>query len=51
MWNLKKKMVQVKLFTKQKQSQNTNLWLPAEKRGGGRKRETEVDTYALLYIK
>ena len=36
MWNLKK-MIQMKLFTKQKQTQTykTNLWLPTRKSGGG----------------
>ena len=29
-------MVQAKLFTKQTQTQKTNLWLPKGKGGGGR---------------
>ena len=36
MWNLIFKMIQMNLFTKQKNSQilKSNLWLPKRKRGG-----------------
>ena len=33
MWTLKEKMIQMNLFTKQKQTSKTNLWLPKGKRG------------------
>ena len=38
MWNLKK-MIQINLYTKQKQThrQKTNIWLPKGKGGGGGK--------------
>ena len=44
-------MLQMKLFTKQKQ--NTNFWLLGRKWrvGGGKNWETGIDTYTLLYIK
>ena len=39
MWNLKKKMIQMNLFTKQKWThthiENKNLWLPKGKGAGG----------------
>ena len=44
-----KKMIQVNLFTKQKQThrlQKTNLWLPK-----GKGREFGINRYTLLYIK
>ena len=51
MWNLKKKMIQINLFTKQKQThrlKRTNLWLPGDKGKGGIYWETGIDIYTLL---
>ena len=53
MWNLKK-MIQINLLTKQKDSQiqKTNSWLPKGKGQGGEKRgdvEFRINKYILLY--
>ena len=42
-------MIQIDLFTKQKQTQ-TNIWLP-KRWGGGIKQEFGINKYMLLYIK
>ena len=43
-------MIQMNLFTKQKKTQKTNLWL-AKGKGGGVNLEFKINRYALLYIK
>ena len=44
MWNLKKKMIQMNLFTEQKYThrQKTNLWLPKGIDGVGRRDQLRV---------
>ena len=50
-----KKMIQMKLFTKQTdlQTERMNLWLPGGRVGGGGRtvREFGTDTYTLVYLK
>ena len=43
-------MIQMNLFTKQKQTHRTNLWLPGEEQGGGIDWEFGTDMYTLLYL-
>ena len=44
-------MIQMNLFTKQKHSQRTDLWLPGGRAGVEIDWEFGIDMYTLLYIK
>ena len=49
---IEKEMIQMNLFTKQKQTYRVNLWWPGEKNGvEGRDREFGINMYTLLYLK
>ena len=52
MWNLKT-LMQMKLFTKQKQTYRTktNLWLPVGNGGRGINGDGRMDICTLLYLK
>ena len=54
MWNLKKKMIQMNLFTKQKQTHRLRERIYGylgEREGGGLDWEFGIGMYTLLYLK
>ena len=46
-----KKMIQMNLFTKRKQTHRLREWIYGRGKGGGRDREFGIDIYTLPYLK